>query len=76
MERAGNRRGGHGENVHCGSHLFQSLFVGDAEALFFIDDDQAEVGEVHIFGEKAVSADENVNFAFASALHDVFLLLG
>ncbi len=35
----------------------------DSEALFFVDYQQAEVREVHVFGENAVSTDDDVDFA-------------
>ena len=43
MQRARNRSGGERERVNVFAHFFQALFVGDAEALFFVDDEQARV---------------------------------
>ena len=37
--------------------------MGHTEALFFVDDEEAEVGELDVFGEDSVSADDHVNFA-------------
>jgi len=46
VERARDGRGGHGEHVDGGAHLLQALLVADAEALFFVDDEEAEVLEL------------------------------
>ena len=63
MQRAGNRGGGHREDVDILAHFFQALFVSHAETLLFVDDEQAEVLKLHIFREQAVSADDDVDFA-------------
>ena len=51
MQGARDGRGGHGEDVDVGAHLLEALFVADAEALFFVDNEQAEVLELEVFGE-------------------------
>ena len=48
----------------------------DAEALFFVDDDQAQIGELDIFGEQAVGADEDVKLAGTGAFKDFLDLSG
>ncbi len=35
-----------GENVNRGAHLLEALLVADAEALLFVDDEQAEILEL------------------------------
>ncbi len=47
VQRTRNRRRGERQNVHFGAQLFQLLFVFDAEAMLFVDDDQAEPRELH-----------------------------
>ena len=47
----------------CGAHLFEAFFVADAEALLFVDDEEAEVLELQVFREDAVGADEDVDLA-------------
>ena len=74
VQRARNRRGRHGEHVDLLAHLLDALFVADAEALFFVDDQQAEVGELEIFRQDAVRADEDVDFAGFGFLQNFFLL--
>ena len=49
VERARNRCGGHRDEVDLFAQLFQVFFGGDAKALFFVDDDEAEIFKVHIF---------------------------
>ena len=46
VQRARDGRGRHGEDVDGGAHLLQAFLVADAEALLFIDDEQAEVLEL------------------------------
>ena len=61
MERAWDGRGGEREDIDREAHPQQFLFVLDAEALLFIDDDEAQISEVHVLGEDAVRADEDVD---------------
>ncbi len=56
--------------------LLEALLVADAEALFFVDDEQAEVLELDVFGKQAVGADEDVDLAGFDFLENDFLLLG
>ena len=63
VQRARDGRGGHGEHVDLRAHLLQALFVADAEALLFVDDEEAEVLELEVLGEDAVGADEDVDLA-------------
>ena len=74
MQRARNGRGGHGEHVDLFAHLLQALLVAHAEALLFVDDEQAEVLELDVLGEQAVGADEDVDFAGFEFFEDDLLL--
>ena len=47
----------------------------NAEALFFVDDQQAEILELELLSEDRVRADEDVNLAGLSLLDDGCLLL-
>ena len=76
VQRARDGRGRHRQHVHLLAHLLQALFVADAEALLFVDDQQAEVGELDILRQHAVRADEDVDLAGFGFLQDLFLLLG
>ena len=75
VQRARNRRGRHGQHVHLLAHLLQPFFVAHAEALLFVHDQQAEVGELHVFREQAMRADQDVDFAGFHLLQNFFLLL-
>ena len=63
VERAGDGGGAHGEDVDEGAEAFEALFVGDAEALLLVDDEQAEILEGDVLGEEGVGADEDVHLA-------------
>src|SRR5580658_1000381 len=73
VERARNGRGTHGENVDFFAELLEALLVAHAEALLFIDDEQAEILELDVFREQAMGADEDIDAAAGDALDDVFL---
>src|SRR5215472_16276853 len=63
MQRAGDRCGGKGEGVDIFAQFFEALFVSDAEALFFIDDQQTELVKLDVFRKQAVGADDDVHLA-------------
>ena len=46
------------------------------EALFFVHNQQTEIGELYVFREQPVRADQNVNLAGLDLLQNFFLLLG
>ncbi len=74
VQRARDRRGRHRQHVDGLAHLLQSLFVRDAEALLFVDDDQAQVGELHVLADQAMRADEDVDLALGQLLDRLLLL--
>ena len=76
VQRARDGRGGHGEDVDFAAHLLEAFFVADAEALLFVDDEEAEVVELDVFREQAVRADEDVDAAVLDLLEDELLLFG
>ena len=76
MQRSRDRRRRHRQHIHRSAHLLQSLFVRHAEALLFVDDDQAQVGELHVVADQAVRADENIDLARRELLDGFLLLLG
>ena len=63
VQGARNGRSRHGQNIHLSAHLLDALFVPNAKALLFVDHQQTEVGELHVFREQSVRADQDVNFA-------------
>ena len=66
----------HGEDVDLLLPLENLLLLFHAEALFFVDDQKAEVLEENLVGEEGVGSDQDVQSAFAEPLQDVRLLLG
>ena len=50
--------------------------MANAEALFFVHHQQAEIGELHVFGKQAVRADQDVDLARLNFLQNFFLLFG
>ena len=61
LERSRNRRSRHRKHVDVQLHGLELLFVLDSEALFFVDDDEPEVSELHVFAEQPVGSDNHVD---------------
>ncbi len=75
VQRARNRRGRHREHGDVLANLFQAFFVGYAEALLFIDDQQAEILKFNVFGEEPVGADHDIHLAGFELFERLLLLL-
>ena len=71
LERARDRRGGHGEHVDVGAQGGDVLLVLHAEALLLVHDHQAEVLPPHTRGEQAVGTDHHVDRPVGQALEDL-----
>jgi len=76
VQGAGDGRSGEGEDIGERAQFFEGFFMADAEALFFVNDDEAKIMERDIGGEKAVGADDNINFAGGECGDSLFLLAG
>jgi hypothetical protein len=63
LQGARDRRGGQRQHVHVLAQLLQPLLVLDAEALLLVDDDEAEVLELHLLGQEGVGADDDLRRA-------------
>ena len=63
VQRARDRRGRHGQDVHFLAHLLDALLVRDAEALLFVHDEQTEVPELHVLRQQPMGADDDVEAA-------------
>ena len=63
-QRAGDRRGGHHEDV---GRLFvlgpEPRALLHAEAVLFVDDDESQVGEPHAVLDQRMGADQDVHLA-------------
>ena len=67
-ERARDRRRGQRQHVDLGAQRLQRFLLAHAEAVFLVDDDQAEAREVDVLLQQPVGADEDVDLAFGQAL--------
>jgi hypothetical protein len=76
LQRARDGRGRQRQRVHVGLHLFQLVLDGHSEFLFFVNNEQAEVEELHVLAHNAVRADEDVHLAIGQAFQRIVLLLG
>ena len=72
LQRPRNRRGGQRQNMDIGFQLFEFFFMGNPEMLFFINNQQAEIGKSDVFGQQCVRADDNVDRAFSQATLNFF----
>ena len=68
LQRARDRRCGERQHMDVGLELFQPLLVDDAETLFLVDDDEAEIFELDRFGDHRMGADDNVDMAACEAV--------
>src|SRR5262245_4203060 len=58
------------------AELLEALLVLHAEMLLLIDDEEAEVGELHSLGKKRVGADDDIDIAGGETLLHLSALLG
>ena len=63
LQRARDGRGAHRQRVDVDLHLLEFVLDGDAKLLLLIDDQQAQVMELHRLADEFVGADEDVDFA-------------
>ena len=68
VQRARNRRRRHRQHVDLLAHLLDALLVRHAEALLFVDDQQAEILEVHVLRQQPMRADDDVETAGGKGL--------
>ena len=60
-QRARDRRGGERQHVDLGAQRLHRLLVAHAEAVFLVDDQQAQALELHRLAEQLVRADDDVD---------------
>ena len=63
MEGAGNGRGRHGERIDVDLQLAQSLLDRHTELLLLVNDEQAQVFELHALADEFVRANDDVDGA-------------
>ena len=54
--------------------MLESLFVRDAEPLFFVDNNESEILELNVFRKNAMRADDDVDLTRLDLLHHFLLL--
>ena len=67
LQRPRDRSRRQGQHVNIRPHLFQTFFVLNAEMLFFVDDEQAKVFEIHRFGQQRMGADDDIDLPVRDA---------
>ena len=72
MESPGNGGGSQGQHIHVLLQLLDLFLVGHAEPLLLVDDEQAQVLELHVLGEHPVSADDDVHKPLFQPLQRLF----
>ncbi len=63
VKRARNGRGRQRQDIDQRAQLFEPFLVQDAEALLFVDDDQAQILEYNVALQEAMGADDDVHRA-------------
>ena len=76
VEGARDGGGGEGEDVDGLAEEFELFLVADAELLFLVDDDEAEVLELDVGRDDAVGSDDDVDGPVGCGLEDGALLFG
>ena len=61
VQRPGDGSRREGQGVHLAGHLPELLLVADAEALLLVDDEEAQVMELHALLDELVGADDEVH---------------
>ena len=74
MKSPGNRSRCEREDVHILFQLLDLFLVGDAEALFLVNDQKPQILIFHIFGQYPVRADHHIHLSFFQIFNGLFLL--
>jgi hypothetical protein len=61
LERARDRGRSERQDVHGLLDLFDALLVGDPEAVLLVDDEQAQVGELHVLAQQCRETGERLD---------------
>ena len=69
-----DRRGRHGQHVHAFADLLDPFLVCHAEPLLLVDDEEAEILELHVLRQQAMRADDDFNLPGDDVVDDLLLL--
>src|SRR5712692_8137116 len=75
MQRAGNGRGRHGQDIDLTAQLLESLFMYHSKTLLFIDDQETKIEEDHIFLQQAMGTDDNIDLPKCQVFEYLLLFL-
>ena len=70
LQGAGNGGSRQGKDIDLGLDLLNLLLVADPEPMLLVNDEQAQIVINHIFGEQAMSADDNIDLTGGQLLDD------
>lgn len=70
-ECAGDGSGTHAEDIDVDADGFEGFFVFDAELLFFVDDEEAEVVEFKLVAKEGMGADDDFELTRFEAIETV-----
>ena len=60
LKRAGNGRGRKSKSIHVFAQFLQLFLVTHAETLLLVENEQAEIGQLHVLGKQTVRTYENI----------------
>ena len=75
LERARDGRGRHRQHVDAGAELLEPLLVLHAKTLLLVDDEQRQIGDLHILRDEPVGADDDVDLALRGSRQNGLHLL-
>ena len=76
VQGSGDGGGRQGQHIHTLGHLLQPLLVGNAEALFLVDDEKPKILEGYALLQQLVGTDDEIHIARTQVCQGLLLLLG
>ena len=76
VQRPGDGCGGEGQHVHLALHVLDDFLVPHAEALLLVHNQQPQILELHVLGQQAVGAHDDVDVPGLQFAQDRLGLLG
>ena len=76
LQGAGDGSGCHSKRIDVDAHGLERLLDLDAELLFLVDDEEAEVGKLHLLADELMGADDDVDVALGEVGEELGGLFG
>ena len=76
LQGAGDGSGCHGERIDVDAHGLERLLDLDAELLLLVDDEETEVGKLHLLADELMGADDDVDVALGEVGEELGGLFG